>query len=331
MIRSNSCHLKDYFLQKTPFEELPHKIKEAEETILATPSENFESTSITVYKDKEIINSIFGHLEVPEEYVNEYLELIKSTKEEEIGERWKDYVIFKNPEEAAFLGYSANQENYGKWMHQTVRLSVKGLKKKDWNFDKLLRFLRCCREYESLRHTSGEERTQPGCSFLGGPYKVIADFFKSYQPDGVTCIETKRGLTFFSYLRGEKIKLSSLSISEKPLIYQGKETFGGIDHTDPEVAAKIMEFVKSGLYPKALQETDREELKRILGKIFWWICQAKPWLAGDPSIAETLIRTIWQSKGFESLSWKEGIIPWAEVVKEADVEKFAENFHKLFN
>lgn len=319
--------------QEKPLAEAPSKIKETAESILKAPFENLKITKIenTVYKDKDLIESIFDHRDVPKEYVTEYLELIKSTKQEEIGERWKNYSIFKNPKDAAFLHYDADQENYGKWMHQTVRLGLKGLKKKEWGFDKLLRFLRCCREYETCKHSSGEERTQSIPTFLGGPYKIIADFFKSYTPDGDLSIEIKDGVTFYSYLGEEKIELSSLYTYEEPLIFFGKEVFGVIDHTDPKTAAKIMEFVKSDLYPKALQETDKEELKKHLGKIFWWICQAKPWMQGDPSIAETLIRTIWQSKGFESPGWKEGIIPWVELVKEPDVEKFAENFHKLFN
>jgi hypothetical protein len=60
------------------------------------------------------------------------------------------------------------------------------------------------------------------------------------------------------------------------------------------------------------------------------ICQAKPWRLGDPSIAEMLIRTILTLKEEESRPWKEELIPWIEVMCEPKMEKFAANFHLLF-
>ncbi|WP_161780986.1 hypothetical protein [Criblamydia sequanensis] len=103
-----------------------------------------------------------------------------------------------------------------------------------------------------------------------------------------------------------------------------------MNHTNVKKIDKIMNFVETKLYPEASDENDKQELIKKLGRIFWWICQAKPWRLGDPSIAEMLIRTIWASKGFPPPAWKEGIVPWVEVTNESDVEKFAENFHTLF-
>ena len=93
-----------------------------------------------------------------------------------------------------------------------------------------------------------------------------------------------------------------------------------------------MDYVEHTLFPQALKEEDSEKLLEDLGRIFWWICQAKPWHRGDPSILrETLIRAILVSKGMENPPWKIDLIPWVEVTVEPEVEKFAKNFHSSFD
>jgi hypothetical protein len=68
----------------------------------------------------------------------------------------------------------------------------------------------------------------------------------------------------------------------------------------------------------------------LSGQISWWLCQAKPWKHGDPSIAELLIRFLWESKGMENPAWKPGIIPWCSGMTECDVLAYGRRFHTLF-
>ncbi len=125
-------------------------------------------------------------------------------------------------------------------------------------------------------------------------------------------------------IHGIPIELSKI------IIYPYSSNRGMIEHTSPQNAQRIMQYVKEELYPEALKEEDPQKLTEKLGEIFWWICQAKPWNFGDPSIAETLIRTLWTLKGRESPPWKKNLIPWVKVMVEPDVEEFAKNFHTLF-
>ena len=67
-----------------------------------------------------------------------------------------------------------------------------------------------------------------------------------------------------------------------------------------------------------------------MGLVFWWICQAKPWERGDPSIAEILIKSYCMERGINLPPWKAGIVPWEEVMKTFNPLKFAERFHELF-
>jgi len=57
----------------------------------------------------------------------------------------------------------------------------------------------------------------------------------------------------------------------------------------------------SKIYELALKEQDPQEIQKLAGAMFWWICQAKPWKRGDPSIAEIIVRAIFKEIGFESL------------------------------
>jgi len=69
----------------------------------------------------------------------------------------------------------------------------------------------------------------------------------------------------------------------------------------------------------------------LLGEIFWWICRAKPFQRGDPSIAEMLVKAVALAcDKIELPPWKEGLIPWAEVMVEPDPHAFGKNFNTLF-
>jgi hypothetical protein len=103
-----------------------------------------------------------------------------------------------------------------------------------------------------------------------------------------------------------------------------------LQHTNYLHIPSILTHVET-LYERAAASVDKEEIIYLSGQIFWWVCQAKPWQLGDPSIAEMLFRSLWEEKGIESPSWGPSIIPWVEVSVEFDVETFARNFPSLFN
>jgi hypothetical protein len=72
--------------------------------------------------------------------------------------------------------------------------------------------------------------------------------------------------------------------------------------------------------------TDPKEKLKTLGLIFWWTCQAKPFLRGDPSIAEMLIKIL----SDETLPpWKQGVVPWVKVMDFTNPNEFADEFAKL--
>ena len=100
-------------------------------------------------------------------------------------------------------------------------------------------------------------------------------------------------------------------------------------HSSLKSAQAILNYVEK-LYDEVSKSEDPDTIKYLSGKIFWWLCQAKPWLRGDPSISEMLIRSIWVTKGLASPSWESDLIPWVETVIDTDPENFGNNFHKLF-
>ena len=101
-------------------------------------------------------------------------------------------------------------------------------------------------------------------------------------------------------------------------------------HADPQVSVEVMKRVKKELIPKILAETDRGQLIKQAGEIFWWICQAKPWDLGDPSIAEVFVKSILLSKGIDLGMWKKGIMPWEEATLALDATSFGQLFPTLF-
>ncbi len=128
------------------------------------------------------------------------------------------------------------------------------------------------------------------------------------------------GYQYMGEIDGKPIELSRFDDTGK-LIW----------HTEFENIEPIMNHVKNNLWKEALEEKDYDKLMQKLGEIFWWVCQAKPWSLGDPSIAEMLIKSVLASKGFSSLAWKEGITPWVEVMVEPGVNEFSKNFATLFD
>ena len=132
-------------------------------------------------------------------------------------------------------------------------------------------------------------------------------------------------------------KHSLLSTAKKELISHSQIFFDGkedliIIHTPEEaIRKKILKGVV-GLYQEAvdMDPSQKKPFIEQLGLIFWWLCQAKPYDRGDPSIAEMLIRALANLKGITLPPWKDDLIPWEEVMLTFDPEEFKKKFHTLF-
>ena len=98
--------------------------------------------------------------------------------------------------------------------------------------------------------------------------------------------------------------------------------------------AETLEFSRiiQGFWRLAEWNMTKQELLEKLGQIFWLICQAKPWLRGDPSIAEMFIKVVWMHKTGELLpSWKQGVVPWESVIESTNPKDYGKNFRCLFS
>lgn len=174
-----------------------------------------------------------------------------------------------------------------------------------------------------------ERKTQFYTPFHGG-YDNLENRLKvdppACQPDSL-----KHGVSGFyqskcvANLDGQLIPLSFVNKTGEGAGENGP----GIQHTQPNELEKIIPYIES-LYNQLVLLTSEEEVWKLSGRIFWWICQAKPWDRGDPSIAEIFLKTIFTLKGISYPMWKPSIVPWEEVTIEFDVDKFANNFVNLF-
>ncbi|MCB1111760.1 MAG: hypothetical protein H7A37_09350 [Chlamydiales bacterium] len=150
-----------------------------------------------------------------------------------------------------------------------------------------------------------------------------------------------KSITFYGCIDGDRIQLDEVVVfMEKTvnnsyehnatLFYNEKlNSTACLIHTKPENIPKIMRHCEK--LHDSLTVSDHERKIQILGEIFWWICRAKPWERGDPSIAETYFKTLGLFNGILFPAWKEGLIPWEEVIKEPSVDKFGKNFPNLFD
>ena len=119
----------------------------------------------------------------------------------------------------------------------------------------------------------------------------------------------------------KKIPLSLINIQKDFVI---------IGHTKQEHIASVLKYVTDELSVRLMQETDSAKIMEDAGQIFWWICQAKPWALGDPSIAEMFVKALMLHKGLPLLPWKVGIVPWEETMLDVDPIAFGKRFHTLF-
>lgn len=79
-----------------------------------------------------------------------------------------------------------------------------------------------------------------------------------------------------------------------------------------------------------IEEARQSRTLDLTPHIFWWICAAKPWERGDPSIAEAMVRALYKSKGTDLPPWRPHVIPWVEATKCFSPEAFAEKWTSLF-
>lgn len=228
---------------------------------------------------------------------------------------------------------------YGAFFCQTVMAASAFITEKNWGFNELLAFL-MMRRNAIASHQKQDQfiyvgfPCPPACSIntkcdvlyrgLGRALIVLlskpenwGDFVEREGGEGssIRC-------QLKAPLGGRVFKHSVVVVEEgQPVVVQ---------HTkDPKVRREIFLEVEK-LYNEAASMDDGPQFIRHLGLIFWWLCQAKPWWLGDPSIAEMLIKSLSLSKGKMLPPWKKGLIPWEEVMKCFDPNQFAEKFQTLF-
>lgn len=269
-----------------------------------------------------------------------------------------EHYIVRKEGFAQQLYKGTDQNTYGIAMHKSVKQASACIHEFNWKFDKLVKFHAMqrreigCRAGRFHSDAIGIEKTSNCETSCYTEYaELTIDFHQKWESikengdqknlrnsqeediidEDNEFLSLDYPLQFVSEINGEKLILTSVGFKKGYKI--GEEVKLGncavILHTRPTNAKKVMNYVEE-LYNAALEESDPEKLTEQLGEIFWWICQAKPWNLGDPSIAELLIRTVWDSKGLESPPWNVGVIPWVKASMEPDVKEFAKNFKNLF-
>jgi hypothetical protein len=225
-----------------------------------------------------------------------------------------------------------DQVAYGAFVHQTILTGAAFLKEKGWGFNELLAFLMIRRNKIGSQNSRDAHFGLP----LGLNKSMYTHCFSVYKKLGEALLELLHETPFLekigenryqikNLLKGEEIRHTSILFNRSN---QGTEVF--IYHLESEeVRGKILKEVHS-LFDEARIEKDHDLFLKKIGLIYWWICQAKPWYRGDPSIAEMLIKVLCVEKGLKLTPWKVGVVPWEEVMKEFDPDKFAENFHTHF-
>lgn len=229
--------------------------------------------------------------------------------------------------------YGKDQIRYGAFMHQSVLIGAAHIEQ-GYSFKQLVSLLALRRNQIAMR-----DNTFPKQSF--GCLLLDQDYFTPCSPDSgyadlgeslQELIQTESPFiekisdSRYQFQAPLPMKGGTVWVSHSSISLYGKM---GVEHTkDPKTRQMILEAVEE-MYLNALLEADPNRLTERLGEIFWWLCQAKPWERGDPSIAETIIKSVADFKDSRLPGWKEGIVPWEEVMKTPDPLEFARNFHKL--
>lgn len=254
---------------------------------------------------------------------------------------WSHFIVRdKKWDQLQMYNTGGTQEPYGKRMQRAVTL-ISDLIRAETSFDKICEYSAILRRLiaKELGHESPEDFGIKRGSIsspetpLGGVYRELGDYWKNqeiiedspfYKINKSFPSPNMYSIKIVGDIKGEKFELSEILFKK-----YGKDTYVSVVHTYGENIPIIMDHVGE-LYNLALKEQDPEKIKEIAGTIFWWICQAKPWDRGDPSIAEIIIRSLFEVKGIPNQPWKEGIIPWVEAMKDCGPETFGKRFSDLF-
>jgi hypothetical protein len=259
---------------------------------------------------------------------------------------WENYVVRKADWDKLYS--NSSQVNYGSLMHHAVKMASALLRQKGWDSEKILKFhvrqrqiiadlLNHPQKYVTGKKRKGKDDPMTTYCYGYDAYQPLSDRLWKRIQEGQSSHLEITGMTensaivqFVEEIDGKPLKLSMVIFKNALVPGTGETDCTQVKHTEPENAGLAMDYVVHSLYPKAMEESEPKKLTALLGEIFWWICQAKPWQVGDPSTAELYIRTLWTSKGLESPPWRKGVIPWEEVMVEPSLKAFSENFHTLF-
>lgn len=265
---------------------------------------------------------------------------------------WRNFIIHnKKLESCKDYNIQDSQEPYGRRMQQSVSVITKLISKGNRDFHEILENCALLRGLiaNDLGHIGGSNaygKTRDCMAFTilkdnepSGLYSELGEFIDAADKRQRTSESHSENYRFQEIYEKDKDLLERMSIVRdnidgkeielsKFIFYKdGKIT---LNHSHPSVFLQVSKYT-GDLYSRAMKEESNVELYKITGEIFWWLCQAKPWMRGDPSIAELLIRSIYRSKelAIADAPWKTGVIPWVEATKDFSAKAFSERFHTL--
>ena len=197
------------------------------------------------------------------------------------------------------------------------------------------------REKLELLHASSKEK-QTGTSHS---YYIPTSKTKNIDSNLMSSLSTLNVScgAFFSEINGKPVRLSEVLIcpthtlqseTEQKYLYFDPKAGHSVTVFHTKAKEKKIEKILAHteqIFNDSMKETDRDLFVQKLGKVFWLMCQCKPYFWGDPSIAETMFKAQAYSKGYDVPPWKADLVPWEKVMEQPDVEQFAKDFHTFFD
>lgn len=250
---------------------------------------------------------------------------------------WNHFVVRDpNWDNLAIYNTSGSQRPYGEKMQQAV-VVVTDLIQNESSFKTVCYHACTLRNFiaKDLKQVHplafGRPRKNYSQTPLKGIYLNLGDSWKQKHKE----ITNNQENSPFYLAEREGYGAVISTINDKPIqlsaMYESLDGAGAVhlEHTDPDLIPEIMDYIED-LYNQILKEKDPDKVQELAGLMFWWICQAKPWERGDPSIAEIIIRSIFAAKQMPNLPWKPGVVPWVEAMKDFDPNQFSQRFSTLF-
>lgn len=222
------------------------------------------------------------------------------------------------------------QQRYGNLMKSAIEFTKEVARKYHWNSYQKLAFLAVCRRliegvlrpekqfaYGVIREK--EYKWVEAWTSLATDYRCLANFYRSHFPEKMfhQCEATD--------FLGNPVKLSLVLFGEGEQV----ALYGRLYHSTGSSIEQALAHVHH-LYQQAIEANGEEHVINVCGQMFWWLCHAKPWCAGDPSIAEMFFRLLLSEKEIDSSPWLENVIPWVEAMKPCTPEEFGLRFSSLF-